>query len=55
MRTKARSFPSKSACFPRKKQVKWDLEVIPMKKQMLLSFLAGAVVPLVLAAHGFNS
>ena len=47
---KTGGIPPFFATFPRKKQVKCAVEVIPMKKQILLSFLAGAVMPLVLAA-----
>jgi stage II sporulation protein D len=38
------------AGFYGEEQVKWEPEVVRMKKQILLSFLAGMVVPLVMAA-----
>ena len=41
---------TKNPLFHRKKPVKWGVEVVWMKKRFLLSFLAGLVLPLVLAA-----
>ena len=47
---KTRPIPANFDPFSRKKPVKWWAEVVLLKKQMVLSFLAGAVLPVVLAA-----
>ena len=45
-----RPLRTKNARFFREKPVKWRQEVVHLKKQLLISFLAGAVLPLILAA-----